>query len=132
MRKVACLSSEVETELVNEKMFSRVEVDRAKVAATLVRRTGFPSAGMITAMIERGVLNNCPVTVEDVLRSMKISDKVYITYLKGKSVNKPKIFERPANIPRMIDKKQILFIDNMFVNQIAFLVSISMPMHLTE
>lgn len=127
---ILMVGDQVETELQNEQLYSKREVEMARLAGILLRRLGFPSVDVFVKMIERGVVNNCPVSVDDVLRCLKISDRSLISYLKGKSVQRPVVFEKPAKVPRLIDKNQALYMDIMFIAQIAFLISISKPMHL--
>jgi hypothetical protein len=127
---IHAFSSTVETELKNEQLFTKNEVERARTAGTLIRRLGFPSTGMIIPMIERGTLNNCPVTAADVLRCLKISDKAFISYYKGKATHRSVNFDKPINVPRLIDKSQILHMDVMFIAGQPFLVSVAKPMNL--
>jgi hypothetical protein len=127
---ILALHNSVETELFNEKMYTKQEVERARLAGIFIRRLGFPSVPMLIQMIERGVMNNCPVTADDILRCVKISDKAFISYLKGKTVHKSVVFDKPVTVPRLIDKEQILYVDILFVAGIAFLLSISKPMNL--
>ena len=119
----------VETVLENELMYNKKEVERAKLAKILTRRMGYPSAYKLINMIERGVLNNCPVTAKDVIRALKIYG-IDIFYLKGKETHRSVTFEEAVSVPRLIDKKQVLYFDNMFIVKMCFLISVSKPMGL--
>jgi hypothetical protein len=120
----------VETELQNEQMYTKDEVIRARAAGVLIRRLGFPSVGMLIPMIERGTFNNCPVTAADVLRCLKISDKAFINYYKGKATHRSISFDKPITVPRLIEKAQVLYFDIMFIVKIGFVISSSKPMNL--
>ena len=119
----------VETVLENELMYNKKEIETAKLAKLLTRRMGYPSAYKLITMIERGVLNNCPVTAKDVIRALKIYG-IDVFYLKGKENHRSVSFQEALTVPRLIDKRQVLYLDNMFIVKICFLVSVSKPMGL--
>jgi hypothetical protein len=129
-QSILAIGDSVETELQNEQMYTKDEVVRARAAGVLIRRLGFPSIGMLIPMIERGIFNNCPVTASDVLRCLKISDKVFISYYKGKATHRSISFDKPITVPRLIEKAQALYFDIMFIVKIGFVISSSKPMNL--
>ena len=86
-------------------------------------------------MIKKNMINNCPVTVEDVMRAERINNPS-VHVLKGKTVRtKPILVVTDyVAVPHAIfeeNRNVTLSVDVMFVNRIPFLTSISRNLKFT-
>ena len=113
----------------NKKLYTKRQVDRAEVARKLYQVIGYPSLRDYKHIIQTNQIKNCPVTIEDI----NISEKIFgpdVYAIKGKSVRKkPKVVVNDyIEIPRGLIKAHqgiILCADIMFINEVAFLVTMS-------
>jgi hypothetical protein len=112
----------------NRKGYTLRQFERAKQARKLYHIVGTPTMNNFKSLLWMNVIQNCPVTVEDV----NISKKIFgpdMSSLKGKSTRrKPKpvrsdLIEIPKEIitkPHDID----LFMDAMYMNECGMLTAI--------
>ena len=105
------------------------QIMEAKQARKMMSMMGSPSSATLQRMVRDNLVNNCPVSVT----SIKIADDVFgpdVASLQGKMTRKrptrvdtelvevpPEIFDRNRNV--------VVVADLMFVNGLAFLVSVS-------
>jgi hypothetical protein len=81
-------------------------------------------------MMNSGSIIYCPVTAKDISRAIKIYGPD-LAAIRGKS-RKLKITSSPIEyLPREVSSNLILNVDIMFVNSLAFLISVSTPLGLT-
>ena len=120
-----CLIASVEE---NKKGYTERQFKRAKEARALYHKVGTPTVENFKALIRQNLIQNCPVTVEDII----IAEKIFgpdISSLKGKSTRtKPKpVVDDIIDIPPEIkqeNKELVLCMDTMFINQEIFLTAI--------
>ena len=75
----------VQTVTENEKGYSQHQLTNAKKARDLYAKVGYPLIRDFIIMIKKNMINNCPVTIEDVIRSEKINGPS-VHALKGKTI----------------------------------------------
>ena len=112
------------------KLFTRRQLDLVDKARKLYALVGRPNYQCFLSMIRESRLRNCPVAIEDALRATDIYGQD-IAALRGKTVRHqpvhvlaPSISPVPPLILQHHNKVQ-LCVDICFINNIAFLVSIS-------
>ena len=104
--------------------FTKKEVKDAEVAEQLYTMLGKPSMKDYLNMIRHNLIKDCPVTVKDVERAIAIYGKDLGT-IKGRTLSyKPESLNDDLFV-RCEPDYTILCIDIMFINGLAFLVSIS-------
>ena len=118
----------VQTVTENEKGYSQRQLINAKKARDLYAKVGYPSISYFIIMIKKNMINNCPVTIEDVIRAEKINGPS-VQALKVKTIRtKPSpVVTNYVAVPHAIFEKNrnvTLSVDVMFVNRITFLTSI--------
>ena len=113
-----------------EKQYTKKEVAKAKLARNLQIRLGRPSQQRFEVIIKNNQLKNCPITIEDARRALKLYgiDPAFIkgTTVRGKGqvAGDHKIMHLPKEIyPK--HKDVCLCFDFFFVNRIPFIHSIS-------
>ena len=112
----------------NKIVYTKRQMERAKVARKLYHIVGSPTLEAFKAMLKSNIIKNCPVTAADV----DIAEKIYgpvISNLKGKTTRQtPKpVVANEVMIPSelLMKHRQIeLCMDTMFVNKQPFLTSI--------
>ena len=73
----------------NERLYTKEEVSRAKLAYEFVRNSGYPSLGEVVHLITDGNIRNIPKLIPvDVERAYKIYGS-HPEYLRGQMVKKP-------------------------------------------
>jgi hypothetical protein len=113
----------------NKKLYSKRQVERAETARKLYQVIGFPSLRDFKHVVQTNQIKNCPVNLEDI----KICEKIFgpdIYAMKGKVTRKqPKaVINDYVEVPKgLIDaqKEVVLCVDIMFVDEVAFLVTVS-------
>ena len=80
--------SYLQTVAANRSMFTRREVQGADKARELYRHIGRPSQPRFAHYIQKGLIRNCPITLDDAKRAYTIYGPD-IAYLKGKTTQKP-------------------------------------------
>ena len=114
------------TSTVSENLlkFTKREVKSAEAAQQLYNMLGKPSMKDYLSMLRHNHIKNCPVTVKDVERAIAIYGKDLGT-IKGRTLSyKPNSLHDEIFVRREQDYTS-LCIDIMFINGLAFLVSIS-------
>ncbi|CAJ1943965.1 unnamed protein product [Cylindrotheca closterium] len=114
----------------NKEGFTNKQVKRANVARSGYHMMGAPGAELFKLAIRGNFFKNCPITEEDV----NISEKIYgpsVSTIKGKQKQKrptPKaVVDDWIEMPKELLKHNSnldLCIDIMFINNVAFFVSI--------
>ena len=112
----------------NKIVYTKRQMERAKVARKLYHIVGSPTLEAFKAMLKSNIIKNCPVTAADV----DIAEEIYgpaISILKGKTTRQtPKtVVADEVMIPSelLMKHRQIeLCMATMFVNKQPFLVSI--------
>ena len=101
------------------------EVERAEVARNLIRNFSCTASKLIK-LITNNKIRNLDVTPQDVARAVDIWGKD-IFGMKGKTTrNIPVPYEREFDaVPKKIRQNQIVYIDLMFVNGTAYLLSMT-------
>ena len=120
----------VQTVTGNKELFTRRQLDLVDKARKVYALVGRPNYQCFLSMIRESRLRNCPVAIEDALRATDIYGQD-IAALRGKTVRHqpvhvlaPSISPVPPLILQHHNKVQ-LCVDICFINNIAFLVSIS-------
>lgn len=124
-------TSLVQTVKGNEAAFTHRQVSQARLARKLYITMGRPSYADFVAFIRANQLNNCPIDVDDANRSLTIYGPDIAT-IRGKTVRvqpkhhvlAPSISGVPPDILENHRKVQ-LCVDLCFVNNVAFLITIS-------
>jgi hypothetical protein len=117
----------------NMAKFSQRDVARASEARKLMRILGRPSQQQFLEMLEKNQLPNCPVTRRDAVIAHHIFGPD-VGSLKGKTVHRPGI-PVSLNISSLPDETMEIYrtvtlcADIMFVNKLAFVVTISRDIH---
>ena len=111
----------------NREFFTRAEIEGADKSRQIQQQIGWPSTPAFKKILEKNLLLNCPITVEDVQRAEYIYGPA-VPLIKGTMTRAlpPKYKVKRINIPsHIIDRLQHLetYVDFMFVNGIPFLVS---------
>ena len=118
----------VQTVTDNDKGYSQRQLVNAKKARDLYAKVGYPLIRDFVVMIKKNMINNCPVTVEDVIRAERINGPS-VQAFKGKIIRtktSPVVTYYVA-VPYAIfeeNRNFTLSVDVMFVNRIPFLTSI--------
>ena len=112
----------------NKKGFSKLQCKRALVARNIYRMVGEPNFQILRMVIRQKIIQNCPVTVEDIGIAEKIFGNGVFT-LKGITTRKiPKVVEYDfIEIPREMvvnNQELILCMDIMFINQLVLFTKI--------
>ena len=106
---------------------------RAKEAAELIRKLGYPSLKQVDTMIG-GHITNTTLTRSDLSNALKAYEaEIMIPTIKGKTKAHPQVYNEIEfnRIVTQEEKRQILYGDIMFVNQLMFIVIVSLPLYLT-
>ncbi len=114
----------------NEKSYTKYEVEKAKQARELIVQMGYPSMQNLIKMA-KGMINNLPVSAEDIYRAYKIYGPV-LGAVKGKTKlvrgNKTVI----EHIPRPVQSEVSVHIDILYISkQIPFLIGVVLPLGMT-
>jgi hypothetical protein len=118
----------ISTVAENRKGYTLRQFERAKEARKLYHIVGTPTMSNFKSLLKMNIIQNCPVTVEDV----NIADKIFgpdMSSLKGKSTRrKPKPVRKDLiEIPKEIITKHHdveLCMDTMYVNECGMLTAI--------
>lgn len=115
----------------NKKNFTRRQIEGADNARALYRKLGRPSEQFFQSLLQRNLIRNCPVTVDDAKRAVLIYGPDIAT-LKGKTVRSEAAAHRPSfqaiPIPAPILDHHMhvtLCIDHFFVQGQPFFHTIS-------
>ena len=122
-------ASFVETTQERSEGYSKRQVAAARAARNLYAKVGFPSLKDFKTMISNNMLQNCPISIEDINHAEDIYGPS-IASLKGKTTRKtpPPVITDYMTIPKEILFKHpsvTLAGDVFFVNKIPFFVTLS-------
>lgn len=113
----------------NKRLFTKKEQMAARDAREFLRRLGYPAPYRVAEMIRKGYV--LPISTRDLINAEAIYGKP-IAMLKGKTVAKRIKLDKDNPIPKSILSPLVLIqCDIMFVCGLAFLLSVSIPLHLT-
>jgi hypothetical protein len=87
----------------------------------------FPSNAKLMKLIQQGRIINCSVTAHDVERATLIYGPSHAE-LKGKQKQLKPLRVRVEPVPRLIQSRQVLHVDIMFIENDPYLVSVSTPL----
>ena len=128
---ITAYSCYLQTVAKNRDLFTRREVQGADKARALYRHIGRPSQERFIQYLQKGIIRNCPITVEDAKRAQSIYGPD-IAYLKGKTTQKPPTPHIETHIPLELPshiaehhRNITLCVDFFFVQRQAFLHIIS-------
>jgi len=110
--------------------FTSREVAAAKQARSLTHVLGYPSPGALIKSINNGSIVDCPVTAQDVSRSVQIFG-ADLASVRGKTTKRSIPLPVVEFLPREVRSSLVLHVDIMFIDGLAFLISVSTPLHLT-
>ena len=123
--------SYLQTVAKNRDLFTRREVRGADKARALYRHIGRPSQARFLQYLQKGLIRNCPITVDDAKRAHSIYGPD-IAYIKGKTTQKPPLPHIETHIPLELQphiaahhRDITLCVDFFFIQQQAFLHVIS-------
>lgn len=119
----------VQTVKENEAMYSKRDVDAAKLARDVSKVLGYPAPADLELMLRRGVINNAPVTAQDVQRASRIYGPE-IASLKGKTKSSKPTAVKPVPLPKYVFSELTMLCDIMFVEGDPYLVSVTHPLGL--
>jgi hypothetical protein len=125
----------IQTVHENKQGYSLRQLESARLAKDLYAKVGHPLQNDFKAMVAGGMILNCPVTVDDVIRAHKIYGPS-IAALKGKTVRRSPepvvtdLIEIPQSILQA-NMKVSLSGDVFFVYQIPFFTTISRNLKFT-
>ena len=106
------------------------QISKIDLVKEVSKRLSFESPGGIIKAIREGSVNNLPITTADVYRYMR-EVGTDVSLLKGKATRRPAMYVRENSVPKALEKVQTLHADIMFVEQEAYLISVSEPLDLT-
>jgi hypothetical protein len=115
---------------VKEKMakYTKREVRDAAAARDLMRRLADPSPSSVAERLRSGRIAHTTLVPEDIWRSMDIWGKTHET-IKGKTTSHKAPVVKPQRIPvKELQQNQELQVDLMFVDRVAFLLGVLVPM----
>ncbi len=113
----------------NLQSYTVSERNRMKQAMELAEKLGYPSAGTMMEFINSGTMNNLPVTAH-------VAARAYAAYgtpipqIQEKTAHTAEKSTTPEQLPRTISSVVELHCDIMFVEGIAFLISVGKPLDL--
>jgi len=115
----------------NERLYTKEEINRAKLAYEFVRNSGYPSLGEVVHLITDGNIRNIHKLMPlDVERAYKIYGS-HPEYLRGQMVKKT-VARMPVDLTlRHVDKNLRLYTDVMHLDREMFLISAVDPINLT-
>ena len=116
---------------INERLreLSRRQRDGVEKVAKLHKSLGYPSTSDMMYAIRNGTILNCPITPDDVKRYWMVYER-NIAEIKGKMTKPGNIKQDVITVPKTTDKYLDLHVDIMYVNNIAFLLSVAKPINL--
>ena len=122
--------SNVATVEQNKKLYSKRQVKKAEKVKELIEAMGYPSKRDLIMMITERIINDCPVTVNDVKRHFEISGNNE-GLVKGKATRKrldevttENLIPIPNNV-KLEYKDVTLCADLFFINNNPFLTTIT-------
>jgi hypothetical protein len=114
----------------NLQLFSVREQEDAKMAKELSHRLAYPSPKSLVDILNTGSVINAPVSSKDVARATKIFGPD-LASLRGKSHRRNTPAVKFDYLPRQVTSDLVMNADIMFVDTLAFLISVTTPLGLT-
>jgi len=115
----------------NKAKYTNREVLQATLARKIQKSIGHPSLKRFIEIVENNYLTNCPIVKQDILRAEDIFGPE-LGCLKGKTVRSAsipvKIVPAPVQLTA-VQKRVVLAIDIMYINDIPFFITISRDLH---
>jgi hypothetical protein len=118
----------VQTVSENLRRYTKREIESAERAREMLGRMGFPSTADAISMISSG--SNFDLTARDFQRAESIWGRD-LASMRGKSVRKQTVAADLSVKPTIVQQQQVLAIDIMFVDKLAFLIGVATPLDLT-
>lgn len=118
------------TQEENMKIHTEAEVQRAKEARELIRIMGFPGRTTIKRLIGTGGVYGTKVTQKDIDLNLDIFG-VPLAVAKGKTKAHNRAIAQVQPSDEMSSRKQDLHADVLFVESVAYCISVSTPMGMT-
>ena len=115
----------------NKAKYTKREVLLADLARKIHKSIGHPSLRKFIEIVENNYLVNCPIAKQDILRAEDIFGPE-LGCLKGKTVRKASTPVKIVHTTTKLSpsqKKVVLAIDIMYINDIPFLITISRDLH---
>ena len=121
-------SNLIDTVAENQKGYMQHQFEHTKAARKLYHNVGTPTIENFKALLKMNTIQNCPITIQDVM----IAEKIFgpnMSRLKGKSTRqKPKpVKEDLIEIPKELLEKHHdleLCMDTMYMNECGMLTAI--------
>jgi hypothetical protein len=115
----------VQTVESNEMLYTKRQVEDAKLSRTIMKRLGYPSIDSMIRGFANGAVLNSPITAADIHRASKIYGTDLAT-LKGKTVTVKSIMNKIEEaMPKVMNADIILCVDLIFINGLCFLITVS-------
>ena len=113
----------------NKSFYTKKQVKLAEVARRLQQNMGFPGNDVFKRIIQNNLIQNCPITVDDFTRALKIfgtSESI----LKGRMTAPSRTSHNiiTTNIPKELKNVHQhiqLYVDLCYINGLAFMIVIS-------
>jgi hypothetical protein len=119
-----------DTVLERESLYTERQIRAARDVRIMLKRLGSPNRNEIANMIKYNVFMNCPYTYEDIYRAYDIYGPD-LRELRGKTVRRVPIASKPYMIPRVVPSELTLNIDIFYIDNDAYLVSVSSDIAMT-
>jgi len=119
----------VQTVEDNEMLYTKREVEMARLATRVSRDLGCTSISQLVGLIKSGHMAEIPVSAQDVYRAYKIygPDPAAI---KGKLTARRAPAVSVEHIPRPIATRQVMYVDIFFANKDPYFLSYTSPLGL--
>ena len=118
----------VSTVTQNKKKYSKREIKQAALARRYQINLGPCTSTELIKLITRGKLDNNRIVAQDVIRAYDIWGPA-LANLKGKTTShKTELQEEISILDKQLKTDQIMFVDLMFVNSVAYLISVFKPL----
>lgn len=114
----------IQTVEENELKYSKRDVERAEAARDLKNKLGNPSTKDLVSMIKSGGILNCPVTIHDVYRAIRIWGPD-LASIKGKTTRRRPVPVTIDPVFRTISADVTLCVDIFKISGISFLLGVS-------
>ena len=128
MMKIREEHAYIQTVSENLGKFTKREVESARAARDMLARLGFPSVSDAIDMVNSG--SNFSVCARD----FQIAEAIWgkdIPSLKGKTKKKATAIAEITVAPTLVQQQQVLAIDIMYIDKLAFLIGVATPLDLT-
>ena len=120
----------VETVQTQRKLYTQRELKGIEAAKRLMAAYAYPSIRALVKMVRHGKIRNCPVTATDLLNCLELHGPE----LARERGHRTRVPRRAIDLSRqdaeglLVDADVSLHVDIMFVERVAFLVSMASPM----